>query len=194
MAVYGTGKDTTSNYKRFDVRFLRQRGYLTRGTSFTLRWTRNGTDAGWIQCRTTDDAVVLSYRHRRYETDEWESEEYSVRISHTVCNYGGQRPWLHCPARGCGKRVAILYGGAIFACRHCHQLAYESQRERDYERALRRAQSINERLGGVGCVADGVPPKPKGMHWSTYRRLENQFAHFEQVMDSGALRRFGIAF
>ncbi len=25
------------------------------------------------------------------------------------------------PARGCGRRVAILYSGGIFACRHCDQ-------------------------------------------------------------------------
>jgi hypothetical protein len=26
-----------------------------------------------------------------------------------------------CPAAGCGRRVAILYGGGNFACRHCYQ-------------------------------------------------------------------------
>ena len=34
-----------------------------------------------------------------------------------------------CPAAGCGRRVAILYRGGIFACRHCYRLAYASSRE-----------------------------------------------------------------
>jgi len=55
--------------------------------------------------------------------------------------------------------VAILYGGTFFACRRCHELAYESQRERNFERALRSAQAIQERLGGNGCVEDWFPQK-----------------------------------
>ena len=29
-----------------------------------------------------------------------------IRVSWTRCNYGGYRPWLHCP---CGRRVARLF-------------------------------------------------------------------------------------
>ena len=60
--------------------------------------------------------------------------------------------------------MAILYGGIIFACRHCHQLAYECQREPPHYRALNRAQAIREKLGGSGSMADPFPSKPKGMH------------------------------
>ena len=193
MSRYGGGKDTTSDYKKIDVRFLQKQGHLVPSKSFTLSWTRNGINAGWIQGRTTNEAVVLSYKHRRGDWEEWKSEEYPVRISHSPCNYGGKRPWLHCPARGCGRRVAILYGGPIFVCRHCRQLAYDSQRERDYERALRRVQTIQERLGGTGCAVDGCPEKPKGMHWSTYRRLERQYGHYELAMNLGSVRRFGLS-
>ena len=42
-------------------------------------------------------------------------------------------------ARGCGPRVAILYGGGIVACRHCYQLAYPRQRVTGYDRMARRA-------------------------------------------------------
>jgi hypothetical protein len=79
------------------------------------------------------------------------------------------------PSTRCGRRVAILYGGAFFACRHCHQLSYESQRERDFERALHRAQAIQERLGGSGYVDDWFPQKPKGMHCSTFSRLARRY-------------------
>ncbi len=39
--LYGSGKDITSDYKRFDVRFLQKHGYPVPGTSFMLSWTRN---------------------------------------------------------------------------------------------------------------------------------------------------------
>jgi hypothetical protein len=51
-------------------------------------------------------------------------EQYPVRIERTPCNLGGSRHWFICPAVGCGRRAAILYGGGNFACRRCHQLAY----------------------------------------------------------------------
>jgi hypothetical protein len=63
------------------VRFLRKHGYLVHGTSFTLKWSRNGEPFGWIQCQTIDDALILRYRHRRGEGDEWKSEEYPAMIS-----------------------------------------------------------------------------------------------------------------
>ena len=191
MSRYGSAKRTTDDYKRIDVRFLHKQNCLRAGSDFTLTWTCGGERIGWMQCRTTSEAVILAYKHRRGEADDWTNEEYPVKISHTPCNYGGERPWLHCPALGCGRRVAVLYGGAIFACRHCHRLAYESQRERNYERALRRAQSIQERCGRALCVDDGLAGKPKGMHWSTYQRLEQQYDRLISMMNLGAARQFG---
>lgn len=67
MALYGSGKNTTSGYKRIDVRFLQKRGYLGPGTLFTLSWKRNGMNIGWIQGRTTNETVILSYKYRRGE-------------------------------------------------------------------------------------------------------------------------------
>jgi hypothetical protein len=39
--------------------------------------------------------------------------------------------------------VAILYGRRIFACRSCHDLAYECQHEQPHYRALRKAQNLS---------------------------------------------------
>jgi hypothetical protein len=192
MPRYGMGKDTTCGYKKIDVRFLQRKGCLDPGRCFSLFWKRNGEDAGSVNGRTTDTAVILSYRHRSGGVGEWKHAEYPIWISHTPCHYGGQRPWLHCPARGCGRRVAILYGGTFFACRRCHQLAYESQRERDFERALRRAQAIQERLGGSGCVDDWFPQKPKGMHCTTFSRLARRYLDKVSAMNRGAAAHFGM--
>ena len=119
------------------------------------------------------DRVILRYRHRRFD-EPGKQEEYPAWLDWTPCNYGGSRPWFHCPARGCGRRVAILYGGGIFACRDCHQLAYESQREPN-GRALSRAQAIREKLGRSASMSEDVPDEPRGMHWRTYNRLVLQY-------------------
>jgi hypothetical protein len=71
--------------------------------------------------------------------------------------------------------VAILFGGSIFACRHCHDLAYACQRERDDDRAARRADKIRSRLGWPPGILNGGGDKPKGMHWRTYWRLQEQY-------------------
>ena len=85
----------------------------------------------------------------------------------------GSDVWFRCPVWGCGRRVAVLYGIEISACRQCHQLTYESQRERPYSRALTRAQAIVETLGGTW--AEGFPDKPKRMHWRKYSPLFGEY-------------------
>jgi hypothetical protein len=71
----------------------------------------------------------------------------------------------------------VFCGGGIFACRHCLQLAYESQREAPHYRALRKAQGIHEKLSGTSIIDDPVF-KPKGMHWRTYSR------HMERLREA----------
>jgi hypothetical protein len=53
----------------------------------------------------------------------------------------------------------------------CHGLAYASQRESARDRAVRKANSIRQRLGWLPGVLNGIGDKPKGMHWSTFERL-----------------------
>jgi hypothetical protein len=178
MGGYGSGRrssstDTTSTYRRLDVRRWQREGLLVAGRSFGWHWSRNGAVVAFINVRAECDKVILSYKHRR-NGGPWNDEEYLVSIVWTPCNYGGRRTWFLCPGSGCGRRIAILYGGGIFACRHCHQLAYDSQREPAHERALTRAQAIREKLGGSGSMAERFPSKPKGMQWRTYFLLWKQ--------------------
>jgi hypothetical protein len=41
-------------------------------------------------------------------------------------------------------------------------------------------------------VADGLPPKPKSMHWKIYRTLANRFRRLDMAMDSAAAAYFGL--
>jgi hypothetical protein len=120
---------------------------LTPGRRAGWQWTRDGETVASIQMRAEQDCVFLIYRHRSGDA-EWKDEQYPVRIVRMPCNLGGERPWFICPAVGCGRRVAILYGGVIFACRHCYRLAYPSSREDAGDRATRRADRLRARWAG----------------------------------------------
>ena len=128
-----------------------------------------------------------------YDSD-WEPVEEPVELTWTPCNYGGKRPWFICPATGCGRRVAVIYGaGRYFACRHCYDLTYASQQESIYERASRKSRNIIKRLGGEP-FDNLYPIKPKHMHWKTYNRLIDEAEYYEDMSWKLAERYFGNLF
>ena len=182
---------TTDDYRRLDVRRWQRDGLLAPGRAFGSPWTRDGETVVSIRVRTEADRVILSYRHRS-GGGEWKDERYPVRLDWTVCTYGGRRAWFLCPARGCGRRVAILYGGGIFACRHCYRLAYPSQREAGYDRAARPADGIRARMGWEPGILNGKGWKPKGMHWRTFERLNAEHDAFVGVSLAGMAERLGL--
>jgi len=187
---YGAN-DTTNDYRALDVRRWKRDGLLTPGRAFGWQWSRDGEVVASIQVRVETGRVFLNYRHRSGGV-EWKDENYPVWLDWTPCNLGGQRPWFRCPARGCGRRVAILYGGGIFACRHCYRLAYPSQRETWDDRAARRAERTRARLGWEPGILNGEGLKPKGMHWRTFEKLVAEHdAHVAESFTGMALR-FGI--
>ena len=120
--------------------------------------------------------------------------QYPVLLNRTPCRFGGERPWFICPAKGCHRRVAILYSGNIYACRHCHQLAYTSQRQTDYDRAARQAEKIRGKLGWDTGIFEMEGDKPKGMHWRTFERLaQRQHAQIVKSLIQ-ADNKFGTSF
>ncbi len=188
---YGA-KNTTSDYRSIDVRRWKRDGLLAPNQSFVSWWSRDGETVGSIQVRTEADRVILTYRHQNIGEDNWKDESYPIYLAWTPCRLGGKRPWFICPASGCCRRVAILFGGGIYACRHCYRLAYPSQRETGYDRALRRANKIRERLGWEpGILNPEGWGKPKGMHRHTFRRLKNEHDAFAAAALSGIATKLG---
>ena len=179
-------KTTTGECHGVDVRYLHRNGLLKAGGWFSLRWSRAGRETGSIRGAVEGSdrpkQVLLLYRYRIGPGAEWEDVHEPVSLAWSGCNFGGERPWFVCPGAGCGRRVAILYGpGRYFLCRHCYDLVYESQRENEITRALRRAQAIRGRLGGSANMTKPFPEKPRGMHWKTYDRL--WWRHHEAEME-----------
>lgn len=163
---YGA-KDTTDVYRSIDVRHWKRIGLLKVDLDFRWDWLRNDEVIASIDVFTEKNRIIITYRHQT-NGGNWQDESYPIYLDYTTNNFGGERPWFLCPARGCSRRVALLYGGAIFACRHCHNLAYRSQRETSHERAVKRAGRIRDKLDW------NTGQKPKGMHWKTFYRLEEK--------------------
>ncbi|WP_374338966.1 hypothetical protein [Leeia sp.] len=196
MGGFGSGrwqhaKDTTSDMRALDIRRLQRDGQLTPGRVLGWHWSRNGEEVASIQIRTGVDRLILNYRSRS-NGGEWQPMEYPVYLEWTPCNFGGRRVWFLCPARGCGRRVAILFGGPIFACRRCHKLAYQCQRETNGDRAMRRAETIRRRLGWEPGILNGEGWKPKGMHWCTFERLKAEHDAFAKASWAGIAELLGL--
>jgi hypothetical protein len=178
-------KTTTDKCQSIDVRYLHRNGLLQPGHSFSLRWSIAGRQTSSIVGVAYGNRVTFFYRYRRGPGDEWEDVKETAPLTWTACNFGGERPWFICPGADCGRRVAVLYGrGKYFLCRHCYDLAYQSQRDNKMHRALHRAQKIRKRLGGSANMMEPFPEKPKGMHHVTYERLfwEHHEAEMEQLI------------
>jgi hypothetical protein len=197
MGGLGSGRhssrDCTCNMKVLDVRMLQRQRLLAPGNSLTWSWSRNGEPAAAIRLKVGAASVTLDYRLSNH-SGEWRPINFPVRLTWTDCNFGGRRAWWLCPADGCGRRVALLFGGDVFACRHCHRLAYQCQREANDARAARRAEAIRMRLDwGIG-VLNPKGCKPKGMHWRTFERLEGEHDFHLRVATIALhqrLKRFG---
>ena len=111
-----------------------------------------------------------------------------MRIVRVPCPFGGARPYFICPGVvngiACGRRVAKLHSpGRYFLCRHCYRLAHASQSEGQWDRTLRRANKIKQRLGGDPGMAAPFPKKPKGMWRRTYERLRDECFDAEMRAD-----------
>lgn len=173
-------KDKVTDMLRLDVRKLAREGGLSPGHRYQWLWQLSGGQTADITIQAEVDSLQLIYiygsRHLAAE-----ALDYSISLERTHCHFGGLRTWFRCPKRYCGKRVAILYGGRIFACRDCHKLTYPVQNENLADRLSRRAEKVRARLGEYHDGLSRNFGKPKGMHWRTYDRLLSEAQHYEKA-------------
>lgn len=167
------------------MRWLHREGFLIPGRSSNVKWSRNGERVADINIRVEDGRVILFYSVSS-NGGEREAMEYPVPLDWTSCHFSARRPWFLCPC--CGRRVAVLFGGKVFACRHCHNLAYDCQREAAHSRLQSRALKIRDRLGWKSDWGD----KPKGMHWKTFARLVAEYDRFDTALWKVVAERFKL--
>jgi hypothetical protein len=168
------GKRMTTDLWTLDVRKVQRESGLEPGETFGCTWRRRGGEViASVDLKAETDRVMLNYRQKT--GGDWQARRYPVEIAWTACHYGGQRAWWLCPGKGCGRRVALLYGGLRFECRHCHDLAYKSQRQTSDDRAFQRVDQLRARLGWGPGIIHAPGGKPKGMHWRTFWRLHARY-------------------
>jgi hypothetical protein len=192
MGGFGSGRPSSGRSKveacrSIDVNQLHKAGCLQPGWRCGGQWTRDGEKVASINLRAKADRLNLSYRMRS-GGGEWEDVTESVPIVRVPCRFGGTRPYFTCPGMvqgiNCGRRVTKLHHGArYFLCRQCYRLAHASQSEGAWDRMLRRANKIRQRLGGDPGMDSPFPTKPKGMWRRTYDRLREQVFGAEMLAD-----------
>lgn len=178
-------KRTTAEMRQIDVRRLADEGILSPGWRGHWRWKHDGEQVASVGmiCESRDKLrLVYTSSSRSSWRDDETDHDYPVLLEYTEPHFGGERPWLLCPAKGCGRRCAILYGGAVFACRECHDLAYprENMSGSRSQVARHRLRKLADKLDAdelsVGMYSfPRTPARPKGMHESTYRELLEEF-------------------
>ncbi len=133
---YGA-KSTVEKTFRIDIRQLKTAGFLGDYCSGTISGER-GNGNVWFAVSTDEEFMDGKYIWFRYfardnESGQMRNYDYKIPLSTTHCHFGGVRYWFRCYANlrhACGKRVATLFiapGSEIFACRHCHNLSYNSK-------------------------------------------------------------------
>jgi hypothetical protein len=167
-----------------DIRSLTKAGYFKSGyiTSGSWQWTCNGEPSGNVSVWSDGDEVRLTYTWTPHGGNP-QVFIYPVRIARTPCRYGGARPWFPCPR--CGDRRAVLYGVASdgkFGCRRCMRLAYASEAEDACGRSWRTQRKFAARLGAKDDTSPH-PPRPKGMHERTYKRIVRRILDQEMRRD-----------
>jgi len=183
----GSRRDTVEACRSIGVNRLQKEGCLRSGWLGGWQWTHDGEKVASITLRAEAERLHLSYRVR-VGGGEWGDVAETVRIVRVPCLFGGSRAYFICPGVvngiACRRRIAKLYGrGRYFLCRHCCCLAYASQSENGWDRAVRRARKIRRRLGGDPDIAEPLPKKPKGMWQRTFNQLSERASKAEAEAD-----------
>jgi len=175
---------------KLDLNRLARRGFVCRGARsgpIGIRWystyweeeiasgvitaDMSGEREGWfrIQLGQLDQHIILVARAR---------------------HLGGRQWYFMCPALN--RPASVLWkppGAKQFASRQNwgpRVVAYQSQFLCPDNRAHAGQAKIKSRLiGNLNPDEWDLPPKPKGMRWSTYNRYVERYDEYEAILDYG---------
>ena len=165
---YGTGrKPATCEALRVDLFYLARHSMLIPGRVSQLNWTCRQLPSTGIHILALDDRVVLLFR-ARIANQKWETRTQSIAFVTVRTNFGHRR-LFRCPS--CNRACRDLYGRRMrFSCRKCLGLAYISQYQSCWERALDQRKALRKKVDALADT-DGPLLKPPRMRWRTYRKL-----------------------
>ncbi|WP_230281383.1 hypothetical protein [Croceicoccus sp. Ery15] len=174
---------------RIDLAWMLRTGRARNGSwlSGSLSWSRGGEEVGSIGYQAImhqpgDERLELSYT--RGSGKDREQVRQTVRLCHTVPQYGGKRWWMICPFRHI--RVGKLYmppGGDRFASRQAWRLGYQCQRDAARDRPFERLFRLQKKLGCDQGWEAGLR-RPKGM-WN--RTFDRHMERYWELDDECAL-------
>ncbi|WP_458190860.1 hypothetical protein [Haladaptatus sp. NG-WS-4] len=167
-----------------------------------LWWGGSKEDGSSIKIHVADEGDFLHIGYTvTYPSGEQREIQYEIPIEYTECNFGGERPWFHCPE--CDDRVGKLYkppSRIYFHCRECHDLGYKSSRESGdkMKEAKRRFQKVQRKLGIEPTRPNSqereVPPRLKGMRQDTYHELLREYRAAQEAYDEAFMDKLhGLA-
>ncbi len=177
-----TGCGMVEAHPALEAGRLRRAGALKDGWRGGWSWRRDdGTDLAEVTVLGGRERLRVRHEGRAGEGDPPPTEE-AIAVRWRACPFGGERPFLLCPA--CRRPALKLpLADARFRCRRCHGLAHAACREGERGRALRRAGRLRRRLGAGPEGRQLPPPRPKGMHRRTHERLARRIAALEAAAD-----------
>ncbi len=162
----------------------------------TWTWGRDGEVCCEAECAVTihqggdSGALRLHYvPHDAFDRGHGE-QDWTITLVTTRPPFGGRQWWFLCPISGRRCRKLFLpAGGRRFLSRQAYGLGYLSQRITPASRAQRTIGKLCRRLGGEwGVSVIDFPPKPKGMRWAIYQRIEEKPLAAEEVMADDLMR------
>jgi len=173
---------------KLDLNRLRRQGFVCPGANtgpYGIRWSYSYTDEEI--CSGTLSASM------EYENQGWLRIQIGSLDQHLILvpqarRFGGRQWYFECPRTL--ERCSVVWkppGARSFASRKAwgRQVAYSSQFQTWYDRALSQGQALRCKLGGpewAGYCGDD-PPKPKWMRWKTYDRILERSYRYEEIAD-----------
>ncbi len=152
MGGFGSGRRlgwsdyTVEDCRAISAAMMMHHGLLrpNQHANSTVTWTDNETGEVRLAVRcaaeTGRDSGTLRLQYARPKYGE--TFDYHIGLTTTPLPWGGLKWWFTCPLTkheiSCQRRVGKLYLlGRYFACRHCHELTYQScQDSHKYDRCL----------------------------------------------------------
>jgi hypothetical protein len=155
-------------------------------SAFGMVWTNNFTGEetahAYFTCHMTDP-------HEGTLRIQMDDMEQTVFLTPRPRKLGGYQWYFVCPViNRCCSVLWMPPGAARFCSRQVwgSQVAYASQFLDPINRAHRGKAKIKAILIGNQDPDEwDLPPKPKGMRWSTYNRYVERFEKYQAILDYG---------